>query len=182
MLQEVRSRNEVAVSPIARILVGFDGSHHAHRACELAIEIAARFGSGLTLLNVRGPVDPEVDARLQELVPSAASGKTLTAALEELKERALAAGAARFETVNLVGDPLEELLAWLRQHPQDLVVVGSRGLSRGQRLLLGSLSSGLVNSAPCPVLVVRGHHGGHARVGAWDAPRSGPSSGAADPP
>ena len=43
----------------------------------------------------------------------------------------------------------------LEQNPTDLLVVGSRGLSAARRLLLGSVSTALVNHAPCPVLVVR---------------------------
>ncbi|MGD0250951.1 MAG: universal stress protein [Thermoplasmata archaeon] len=34
-------------------------------------------------------------------------------------------------------------------------MVGSRGLSTARRILLGSVSTALVNHAPCPVLVVR---------------------------
>lgn len=36
----------------------------------------------------------------------------------------------------------------------DLLVVGSRGYGPAMRVLLGSVSTKLINSAPCPVLVV----------------------------
>jgi nucleotide-binding universal stress UspA family protein len=36
----------------------------------------------------------------------------------------------------------------------DLMVVGSRGYGPLQRVLLGSVSTSLVHSAPCPVMVV----------------------------
>jgi nucleotide-binding universal stress UspA family protein len=75
--------------------------------------------------------------------------------LEEFRERALSQGARDVEPVTLHGEVLDSLLAYLARNPQDLVVVGSRGLTPGRRLLLGSVSSGLVNSAHCPVLVVR---------------------------
>ncbi len=142
---------------LEKVLVGFDGSHHARRACALATEVAGRFGSALTLVIVRTPKVPGLDPALEDLVPVTREGKAFVGVLEEIREKAIAAGASRCDTVYLVGDPLESLLDWLHHHPQDLVVVGSRGLSRGQRLLLGSISSGLVNRAPCPVLVVRGH-------------------------
>ncbi len=41
----------------------------------------------------------------------------------------------------------------------DLIVMGARGLSAVRRLLLGSVSSEVVDHAPCPVLVAR-----HAKV------------------
>lgn len=140
-----------------KILVGFDGSSHARKACQIATEIASRFGATLTLAVVRPEQRSEVDAMLEDLVPSSDDGKAFSALLDEARERARGHGVTRVEVVYLRGDPLPSLLDWLARNPQDLVVVGSRGLSRGRRLLLGSVSSGLVAEAPCPVLVVRGH-------------------------
>jgi nucleotide-binding universal stress UspA family protein len=37
----------------------------------------------------------------------------------------------------------------------DLIVIGSRGLSGFKKLLLGSVASGIVTYAHCPVLVVK---------------------------
>jgi nucleotide-binding universal stress UspA family protein len=37
----------------------------------------------------------------------------------------------------------------------DLIVVGSRGMSGFKKLLLGSVASGVVTYAHCPVLVVK---------------------------
>jgi nucleotide-binding universal stress UspA family protein len=39
-----------------------------------------------------------------------------------------------------------------------LIVLGSRGLGRVKRMLLGSVSEGVIRLAPCPVLVMRGGH------------------------
>lgn len=144
---------------LERILVGFDGSHQSKRACEFASELAGRFHSALTLVVVRPEQETAIDPTLENLVPQAEDGRAFGGLLEEIGERARARGARAVEVVYLTGETLEQLLGWLHHHPQDLVVVGSRGLSRGRRLLLGSVSTGLVNSAPCPVLVVRGAHG-----------------------
>jgi len=138
-----------------RILAGFDGSVHSRRAVEVASEIAGRFQSRLTIAVVRPPARKEMDTRLEALVPISADGRTLTTMLEEMRGAALARGARVAEPVTLHGEVLESLLEYLGRNPQDLVVVGSRGLTPGRRLLLGSVSSGLVNAAHCPVLVVR---------------------------
>ena len=45
-----------------------------------------------------------------------------------------------------------------REMDADLVVVGHRGLGRWESMLLGSVSSEVVDHAPCPVLVARGEH------------------------
>ena len=138
-----------------RILVAFDGSAPARRAVHVATEIAARFHATLTLAVVRRLGPSGGDPVLESLVPFSDEGKALVSIVEELRAKALSHGAAAVESAVLQGEVVETLLQWLEHHPQDLVVVGSRGLSRGRRLLLGSVSSGLVSEAPCPVLVVR---------------------------
>jgi len=138
-----------------RILVGFDGSAHSRRAVEVAGEIAGRFGSTLTIAIVRPTKPTEELARLEALVPIDRDGRSLSSLLDEMRTTALAHGAKVLEPVMLHGEVLDSLLAYLAKNPQDLLVVGSRGLSPGRRLLLGSVSSGLVNTAQCPVLVVR---------------------------
>ena len=138
-----------------RVLVGFDGSVHARRAVQVASEIAGRFQSILTIAVVRPTAQGEAVARLEALVPISEDGRTLASMLDELRRLALAQGARVAEPVTLHGEVLDSLLDYLGRNPQDLVVVGSRGLSPGRRLLLGSVSSGLVNAALCPVLVVR---------------------------
>lgn len=56
----------------------------------------------------------------------------------------------------LRGDAFEEITHYIDEHPTELILVGSRGLSGVKSWLLGSLSRKLVHGAPCSVLVVRG--------------------------
>lgn len=146
----------------ARILVASDGSAPARRAASVAATLAGRFHAHLTVAIVRPPPKKGSDPYLESLVPASADGKTLSEIGEEVQREAIAQGAAGVEATTLHGEVPEALLGWLKANPCDLVVVGSRGLSRGQRLLLGSVSLRLASEAPCPVLVVRGRHGGHA--------------------
>lgn len=145
-----------------RVLVGFDGSHHARRAFDMAMELAGRFGSHLTIAVVRAGDSGSDDPVLEGLVPFTEDGRSLTTLLDEAKETASRKGAASVRTVFLKGDVAPALLGLLEREPQDLVVVGSRGLTPGRRLLLGSVSTNLVQEAPCPVLVVRTHRGHRA--------------------
>jgi nucleotide-binding universal stress UspA family protein len=138
-----------------RILVAFDGTPQSREACDAALEVAARFGSSLMIATVHPPSKEPTDGHLESLVPVDAEGKSLAMLVEELQRDALARGVPSFDHVFLQGEVVPSLVGYLREHPQDLLVTGSRGLSRGRRLLLGSVSSGLVAEAPCPVLVVR---------------------------
>ena len=138
-----------------RVLAGFDGSVHSRRAVQVAAELAGRFRARLTIATVRPPRQGEDVDRLEALVPMSDDGRTLESLMDEFCAHALSRGARAVEPVTLRGEVLDSLLGFLEKHPQDLVVVGSRGLTPGRRLLLGSVSAGLVNSARCPVLVVR---------------------------
>lgn len=158
----------------AKVLVGFDGSHHSQRALQAAIEIGERFGSALTVAIVL-PEGPEAaDPLLHSLVPFGEDNRTLAGMLDEARDKALARKLASFRTVHLHGNVADALLAFLETEHQDLVIVGSRGLTPGRRILMGSVSSSLVNNAPCAVLVVRPPraHRGHMDPGAGIAGRS----------
>jgi nucleotide-binding universal stress UspA family protein len=136
-----------------RIALGFDGSTHSRRASRFAVALAEKFRSQLTILVGRsGDTNPELD----DLVPVTESGKSRAVLLEEIRAAATTVGARSVQVISLDEDVLDSMVAWLEAHPQDLMIVGSRGQSRGRRLLMGSVSSGLVARAPCPVLVVRG--------------------------
>jgi nucleotide-binding universal stress UspA family protein len=52
--------------------------------------------------------------------------------------------------------PIEAIIAEARRRRAGVIVVGSRGLGFARRLMLGSVSRGVVRRAGCPVLVVKG--------------------------
>lgn len=53
------------------------------------------------------------------------------------------------------GDPAAEIVRLANIHHADLIVIGSRGLSGIDRILHGSVSSEVLEQAPCSVLVVK---------------------------
>jgi len=58
-------------------------------------------------------------------------------------------------TVAADGFAVEAICEKATEYEAQLIVVGSHGWGAARRLLSGSVSTGLVHSAPCPVLVVR---------------------------
>ena len=54
--------------------------------------------------------------------------------------------------------PVEAIVGEARRRRAGVIVVGSRGLGFARRLMLGSVSRGVVRRAGCPVLVVKGRH------------------------
>src|SRR5262245_22470054 len=55
----------------------------------------------------------------------------------------------------LFGSPESRIVETAEEMHADLIIVGSHGYNRWERLLLGSVSDSVVHHAPCSVLVVR---------------------------
>ncbi len=55
----------------------------------------------------------------------------------------------------LFGSPDSRIVETAEEWKADLIVIGSHGYSRWERLLLGSVSDSVLHHAPCSVLVVR---------------------------
>lgn len=132
------------------ITVAIDGSLYADRALGAAIEMARAFGSELRILTVQA-----LRTDHESSIPWKEEENALRVMLEAARDRARAQGVGRVAVTYLTGHALEAILDFVHRSPPALLVVGSRGLSRGSRLILGSVSSGLVQAANCPVLVLR---------------------------
>lgn len=140
-----------------RIVVATDGSETANAALELAVELARQFAAELEILSVAPPVAVFTTPNVPLATPTLGDDPVprYRSVVEAAVERAQSAGVEHVTGLCEEGVPVEEILARLASDPADLLVVGSRGLSAAQRVLLGSVSTALVGRAPCPVLVVR---------------------------
>ncbi|MGI0128649.1 MAG: universal stress protein [Thermoplasmata archaeon] len=140
-----------------RITVAIDGSATAETALDCAIDLAHRYGSDLVVLSV-APISPVSISATEPFVPSGIPPSQIDhyrKITEAAVQRVEATGVSSVTGVSYEGVVVDEILTHLEQHPADLLVIGSRGLSTAKRLLLGSVSTAVVNHAPCPVLVVR---------------------------
>lgn len=76
------------------------------------------------------------------------------AVVQRYVDKAAKAGFQVQEAVRL-GKPADEILTIAKQHKADLIVTGAKGLGAISRMLLGSVSTRVVQHATCSVLVVR---------------------------
>lgn len=135
------------------ILVGYDGSPPATAALLHAVELALRCGADLSVAAVARV--PEYAATVDEVNGALEDARRyFQAALDRAAALARERGVAAATHV-LAGHPADALIRFAQQHRVDLIVVGPRGLTPVQRLLLGSVSAALVRHAPCSVLVYR---------------------------
>jgi nucleotide-binding universal stress UspA family protein len=143
--------------PFRHIAVAVDGSDHANAALEVAVDLAKRYGADLKVISV-APLQPIMMAPNEPFVASAVPPTDLPRfqkVVEAAVKKAEDGGVSKVTGVCTDGVVVDELLGELDEHPPDLLVIGSRGLSAAKRLLIGSVSIAMVNHAPCPVLVVR---------------------------
>jgi nucleotide-binding universal stress UspA family protein len=149
------------MTSIKPILFATDGSPSAEEAQKEAFELAERLAAPLLVVSVVHAALPAVGYAgygysniVVELTE--AEHHRVTALLASVEEAAEAEG-VHCSTVAADGLAVEEICRVASDYDVQLIVVGSHGWSAAKRFLSGSVSTGLVHSAPCPVLVVRPH-------------------------
>jgi nucleotide-binding universal stress UspA family protein len=152
------------------ILFATDGSPSAEKAQKEAFELAQRLDAPLLVVSVNHAALPAVGYSGYGYSDVVAE---LTKAERHRVEKLLAtvaatAAAAGLEcsTVATDGFPVEEICGVASDRNPHLIVVGSHGWGAARRFLSGSVSTGLVHSAPCPVLVVRSPQQAHEHAAA----------------
>lgn len=143
------------MTPFQKILVPTDFSVHAERATLLAADLSRRYDAELTLLYVHEPPAYELPEGHVMNMPSQLDRTfaELNQRLAEVQQAARAAGATRVDTRLLQGPIVREIVTFAGGF--DLLVMGTQGRTGLARLVLGSVAERVVQTAPCPVLVVR---------------------------
>lgn len=136
---------------IKNILCAVDDCEHSKVAARLAGTLAAAAGANLTLLAVNeligGYIRSEASARLW-------STPQIRKLLDEAASDAIAAGAKKIETVTAESrDVARAISQYAEEHGYDHIVISSGGKSTVKRMVLGSVSSDVVNRASCSVTV-----------------------------
>lgn len=148
-----------------KILVPYDGSAYSKKALLEAVDIAKEFGAELHIINV---IDISTDA------PSAVLHSTINKKLKKLNRELLQPHKAKINTVLqekvkmceregvevscdvIMGRPADSILKFAKEHRIELIVIGSRGLTKFKRLMaLGSVSRKVAEEAKCPVMLIR---------------------------
>ncbi|MHB0988916.1 MAG: universal stress protein [Bellilinea sp.] len=135
------------------ILLAVDGSEQATHAAHVAGELARSLAADLTIVTVFDPVPNYLgETNLQSFVTDQRirSERVLHEAMHEVGEVT-----AKLITEILEGPVAEAVLKVAEVRSNDLIIMGTRGLSRLAGALLGSQSQKVISNANCPVLLVK---------------------------
>jgi nucleotide-binding universal stress UspA family protein len=150
-------------SEFSSILVCIDNSKQSQKALSRAISVAEKFNSKLKILMVIderqisfwddteyevGAERPQIHLKKESKIYRQAEK-----ILNDLSKRV----PSKIKCVSeiLVGDPAKVIVNYSKKKKPDVIILGARGLGGFSKLLLGSVSSKVVNHASSSVLVVR---------------------------
>jgi nucleotide-binding universal stress UspA family protein len=137
------------------ILYATDGSSAAELAGDYAASLAIRFNSKITVLHAytRLPVS-QVEHAFPN-IDSYASQEDAEILAAQSVDRLRKMGVLDVEAKVLVGQPSSVILGVAESIKPDVIVIGARGLSTWQGLLLGSVSISIAHRSEVPVLIVK---------------------------
>ena len=160
-----------------KILVAIDHSAGSKQVFKKALSIAKADGANLILLHVLSveeggspPMSPylvqpknrriHVEPHIMRLANAAGNREWLEFKQKGIKllrsysKKAIAAGIST-ELSQITGHPSSTICEFARSCRADVIVIGRRGHSGLQEILLGSVSNYVVHYAPCSVLLVQ---------------------------
>jgi nucleotide-binding universal stress UspA family protein len=137
------------------IMLATDGSPTAEEATKEAIKLAKLFGTKLLIVIAW---DIPYSSLGYAAVPPVGdlmkvSKDQADKVAEEAAARAKEAG-VNVQTFVLRGFPVEEICIAAKKFSPQILVLGSHGWGPMKRMIFGSVSTGVLHHATCPVLVV----------------------------
>jgi nucleotide-binding universal stress UspA family protein len=138
--------NELKTS---KILVAVDGSENSKRAGDYAIKLGLELHAEVVALHVVPVGKPFPEENLEK------GTKHDYAYLDKIGENSNSAGVdLEIEIVRAETPVVNEIAEYANKKNVDLIVIGIRSVSEF-RFMLGSTATGVIETARCPVLVVK---------------------------
>jgi nucleotide-binding universal stress UspA family protein len=137
-----------------RILFASDFSSASRPAFAKALYMARAFHSELILIHAVEMTAPVVSAATWNAIEREARA----AAQKELDrlQRAARKAGVRAMTVIVEGYAADQIVRVAKARRAHLIVIGTHGRTGFSRMVMGSVATRVIASAPCPVMTVRG--------------------------
>ena len=162
-LEKQTSKRDSALR-FQKMLVAVDGSEGSRKASEAAVDLAEKFGSQLFVLHAfRGypeymsmfPTAPSPSGEAIQEYEAYAKKAALEVVGRTVSLAEKRGVKVKPHTIETIGSPVQAITEYAAAEKIDLIVMGTRGMGGFKKMLLGSVSNGVVTHAPCDVLVVR---------------------------
>ncbi|NNF97754.1 MAG: universal stress protein [Desulfobacteraceae bacterium] len=139
--------------PVKNILIPVDGSSHATTATEYAIKMACIFQASVVILHCHRSFPVILGEPHNQKVIDKINEKSdeLMQSYRTLMDRSEVPYSERI----LEGPAAATICNTAKNLNCDLIVMGCRGRTTLEGLILGSVTHRVLHAAPCPVLVVR---------------------------
>ncbi|MDA8163447.1 MAG: universal stress protein [Desulfobacteraceae bacterium] len=139
---------------IGKMIVGFDASVESYQAFDFALDMACSCqpASDIFVLTVVQPPEGVYLVASDKLLDE--TTKQYEGLLKDLEEKAKAKK-IRIRTEIAVGHPAETIVRFAEEMGCPLIIVGHKGRSKLQGMLLGSVSRSVASLARCTVIIVR---------------------------
>lgn len=144
---------------LKNILVAVDFSRLSDRAMDYALSFARRYESTVIAVHVISPAlyaAPSAASMYGSLDPLPYLDSVQRELKHRLEDLAAAAGDSGVKCIpELVeGSVAEQLRSIAEERDVDLIVIGTHGAERWNRLVMGSVAESVAHNAKCPVLTV----------------------------
>ncbi len=138
-----RTNPRIPASRPVRVIIGLDGSPHSKKALKRAL---LRYRKAAVEIHLVTAIERSYEDKKQQSIAKRH--------LEDATRR-LRADGFLVSPVARKGHPADVLIDEARRWKADCIFLGTRGLSGGQRLFLGSVSAVVAAHAPCSVEIVK---------------------------
>lgn len=147
----------------SKILVPIDGSEYSFNAAEYAIQISIKDKSHITLLSILpsklmygdssglfGAIPPHYFKKYKN-----EAKKWFNQIIDKIKKDRLQIEEIKTDVITTPLSIVSAIIEYAEKDDTTLIIMGTRGITGFKRMLLGSIASGVVTYAHCPVLVIR---------------------------
>ncbi|TMK20814.1 MAG: universal stress protein [Actinobacteria bacterium] len=134
-----------------RILVAVDGSPKSEKTIAIALDLAERYDSSVTIVHVREY--ERYEGTDVDMGPPIPADELVDQVVARFREKGIQTS-GEIRRVSS-GDTPQQIVEAAEAADAELIVLGSRGMSEFKSLLLGGVANKVVQHATCPVLLVR---------------------------
>jgi nucleotide-binding universal stress UspA family protein len=139
----------------SKILVPIDGSENSKRAFSYASYLSKNLKGEVTILHV-ADAPPTVYLQSQKVLDELLEkySKEREKVFDEYREDA-ERESIKINTKVIFGEPAKEIVKFSLKDEFGVIVIGNRGIGHLKEMIIGSVSSKVIQDAKCPVLLVK---------------------------